>query len=568
MPHAPEPRTNEDKLTELPSDAINVRLYNNILIWPLLLQGKPLPQDDTPILERWVKLLTGQAADPGHAPCDENCHCEVQGTGGTGINWKDVTSKVNEDFGYDAIVYFHPFVRDFLFADGKTELKDRTTRVLANTCIRGMRVTLSDGEQLTLEVERLNLVLTKPNVALLVVDLSKATGEDGTDAGDFLSLSSVLRFQDQIRRTYPAFWEADGSMGLCPRKVEWLIGGESATVSTNQPTDLGVLRADFEQFVTRHAEPPIVHHWRVLLGKYLIPFEDAADRRCSVQQILDERIPSMSFLAVDEPGEVAPEDLDRLVFVDPPGAGFPYDPDFIAKTRDEHCYQRFAHFDTRYFSAGYSFVALGRYDADVPEDRFTFSRKARRIFRNHYLLMGILVHYQRAALLYFADELSYSKKRQLEGSYSDSRDEMLDPKFRQDVEDIQWQFLKFRARSYFVEVSNQVQAQELYELWRKHLPTESLFQLVNATSQQLTATMAEREARHLNTAATVGLTVGVALAVISVWAALPGTASGQELLSWVLGVSSVLCLIGFARFMPKPMRLRRWLESLTSRSRE
>ena len=46
------------------------------------------------------------------------------------------------------------------------------------------------------------------------------------------------------------------------------------------------------------------------------------------------------------------------------------------------------------------------------------------------------------------------------------------------------QFLKFASRAYFSEVSPQIQGQELFQLWRRHLGTEARYERVSRAMQQ------------------------------------------------------------------------------------
>ena len=46
------------------------------------------------------------------------------------------------------------------------------------------------------------------------------------------------------------------------------------------------------------------------------------------------------------------------------------------------------------------------------------------------------------------------------------------------------QFLKFASRAYFSEVSPQIQGQELFQLWRRHLGTEARYERVRRAMQQ------------------------------------------------------------------------------------
>jgi len=118
---------------------------------------------------------------------------------------------------------------------------------------------------------------------------------------------------------------------------------------------------------------------------------------------MDERMQCLSYLAAADPSEISIGDRDRLTFADAAdSAPYPYNPAFLAKGRDHHTYGRFdaPEPQTVYFFCSYAFTALG-----WAENTF-YSNLVLDHFRTLYYRMGIAAHFQRAALLYLADEMS------------------------------------------------------------------------------------------------------------------------------------------------------------------
>jgi hypothetical protein len=409
--HSPALRS-EDVLSVLggalmtrPSSEIAVRIYHNILIWPVLLRGRPAGDSSKTATElhRWVGEFRNQG-------------------------WKDSDGS---EFGYEEIVYFHPFVRDFLFGDGKTSLEDLPFRMLKRTDIERVRVKLgkyAKGTRLELKIERLELYLGRPNTAILVVEVSNQLQEAPWDKSyqPLRTLAEALNFQDQFRRIYPPFWwasddkQSDASdPGFCPLDVAW-IREDRTVVELPKQFRCGSPREDFVDFTVPRlaperndegsgqpqgataqtlaqgmeaasmlggksdppqeasgAEPPVFAHWRCFFGKIeparnrsnLDADERTVDkqgnRRLFYQQIMDERIPAMSFFAVDDPGEVSQGDLDRITFYDAAGSDpYPYQEKFLADRRDRYTYNRFCNYKTTYVCSGYGFAVVGKYDAD------------------------------------------------------------------------------------------------------------------------------------------------------------------------------------------------------------
>jgi hypothetical protein len=206
---------------------------------------------------------------------------------------------------------------------------------------------------------------------------------------------------------------------------------------------------------------------------------------------MDERIPALTYLGVDDPSQISDGDYDRLTFFDAAGTDdFPYDPEFLRRTRGGHAYDRFAHYGTRFLFSGYGFSMVGR------AGDYMYGTVLERHFGQHYFKLGLLAHFLRASLLGFAEELSEAIKR-LRGE-GDAKKELANPRFRDAVQEIQNRFLKFRSRAWFPEVSNQLQGGELHRLWFAQLNIDALFAQVDETSDQLHAILSEYETRQLS----------------------------------------------------------------------
>ncbi|MEO8164583.1 MAG: hypothetical protein ABI619_04230, partial [Betaproteobacteria bacterium] len=344
-------------------------------------------------------------------------------------------------------------------------------------------------------------------------------------------LSELQDFTDQFRRLYPPFWwDSDATNpvdpGLCLRNIEWWGPApteEAIKVDHWLPAKSGSddaasrkissAKKHFDSFTRVGAEPPLFSHWQWLFGKTIRPAQsqehihgdkDGVISGLFVQQLLDERMPVMSYFAVDDPSEVTEGDHDRLTFVDAAGTDpFPYQKEFLEERRARHSYDRFAHYDTRYFCSGYGFSMIGSAKDDLYQSHLL------QHFSRHYFCLGLIAHFQRAALLYFADELTNSIKDLAGKSLGDELDS---PEFRKRQETIQHRFLKFRSRAFFPEVTNQLQGRELFQLWFDVLETRQLFDQVDSTSERMTTVLAERESRQLTRVATRSIPLGIGLA--------------------------------------------------------
>lgn len=460
--------------TEIP-----VKAFHHTVLWPLLMRGDVSSKEDS--IDNFVAAL-------------EAAGWEEPGRGST---------SVESDYTYEEIVYFHPFVRDFLFGDGRETEKKRTKRRFkrqASRTIRGAKIRITFPRRdnkpeidVTLRVERMEVLLIRPRVAMLLVEfsnreLTSQSGQEPTihEKRSELTLEQALYLQSHIRQIYPPFFDKQtGDHGDCVSEFKWIDLAASGDYATAKPRD------KFDQFVKQGAEPPIYSHWQVLFGKQLQPLTKASDRGSQglyLQQLLDNRMPGLSFISVENPSEIHPNDLDRLPAFDPPGLD--YNPAFNDVHREKFQYTRFSHQGTTYFCNGTSFTTLCNSDQD--NHGKCFSDWLLTHYRRHYTHLGVIAQYQHAALLYFADELADTAK-ELAGR----PDEKLDKVWRGRIREIQHRFLKFRGRSFFTEVSNQIQGKDLFQMWFGHLGTQALFERVAATSAEVYTALETFEMKEL-----------------------------------------------------------------------
>ena len=191
------------------------------------------------------------------------------------------------------------------------------------------------------------------------------------------------------------------------------------------------------------------------------------------RQIIDERIPSMMMLGVREASGMTRGDFVRLCFQDEPGRDeYPYAESFLEGFEKKHCYDRFWHGETgtRYMFSGYSMIMFGNGDPANPKDFFHATLGEH--FRRHYFQMGLLIQLQFAALLSLSHRVSEAVKNKKNGDKTVFRDEMLD---------IEREFLAFEQRYWFSQVSNQLQAREIYDLWLERTNVAKVYLEVSRT---------------------------------------------------------------------------------------
>ncbi len=526
---------------------IFVEHYRQILIWPLLLKLPEQPANGTDDTAAQFKQVHQLLDDSRVWRQVRTIPAEVRPAEPIGGPWGG-PGPGNEPT-YEEMVYFHPFVRDFLYGANSQDNLDLNRPLLRyeRSDITAVELqlegTLKDNQPpVTFQVVRTELYLCKPLIAILAIEVAwqappETKPKEGSEVASgelprqpspsppLPSLRQALTWQTQLRQIYPPYFK--GTIpGNCPDRVTWVQGCADRPTGRIE-SDFIDARQRFAEFVHQGAEPPVGSHWQALLAPlkpYRGDVDDASttDRQAIFyQQIVDDRMPGMTYLAVDDPRAIHPGDMARLAYCDPPAQVlFQYAPGFLEPQLKACCYDRFWHptpeldvpgdktFDIRYMMSGFQFVALGAssngfYTGLIPAH-----------FRRMYFRLGLLAHYQRAALLKFADELSECIKST---SGKSPHLELRDAAFRKRVAELQLTLLKFKSRSWFTEVTNQLQGQELYDHWIKQLGIQELFRHVDETSDSLHSALIEFENNRLTNVATIGVPIAVALSLLALF---------------------------------------------------
>lgn len=467
-----------------------VRLFREILLWPLAFDVG----DDG-------KGMAGLAA-------------QLRGT-----QWKEVEDPrrhLREDGtddplpreAYAEVVYFHPFVQRFLFADPTTEDREsRPMRLFQRTDVTRVRLTWGGSEPkiFALTVDRVNLYLFDSGIVILVVEISTTDGRAVLDVEPSLTLdpsfsrdmrsltvADVQNILCRFRRAYPPFWNRNNP-GYCFQSVEWLCG--SAPLPGPGPEEAGALSAR----LNNSGEPPTLPHWRVLLSPLRLRAycpRGTPEHAAALRHVVDDRIPTMALVGVNDPFAIDRGNQMRLCFADEPGNNeLPYAHDFLEDFESKHAYDRFwekghCEHTTRYLCSGYNFVVLAK---DGGPKAWSFLRAHLQThFRRHYFQIGLLCHHQKAALLTLSDAVS--------GAVNDFAADLTaapdDPQprdaLRKAMERLHGRALAFTHRFWFTDITNQIQGQELTALWNRQLGTQAVFDQLNREITESTAYLSAR----------------------------------------------------------------------------
>ena len=462
-----------------PSNEMPVSAFRQILWLPLRRTSKlsSIDQPGTDGTRRWAKF----DSDPLRA-------ADHPGTPGR-----------PQDL-YAHYLYFHPYIRRFLFDPPMVDKRPLTLwRLQDPQQFAWLDVVLPEGQNakhggvyaLRFRVERCLLYEFSLGVVLLELELvwqeSRHPIEDNA-SGPPLSLAEVMDALDFMRRTHPGYFpwapadapphrRLDLAGGRFPLAVRWAEHDQSMAAPELNSGDDGAGQRDLLCDLCKHRTAlldqvlnPLAAQRTTPLGKPWASLLGAVGEHC--EQIEDERMPYMAYVVVDDPAQISRGDWVRLASADYRGESpkLPYGQAMLDAFEQSHCYDRFfdpkanAELNTRYLNTGYAFAMVG---ANAPP----FTGDLLVHFRRHYASIGLLAQFNKAALLLFSNRLSEAIDERNQGDGS---------KYRSSVRTIQGDLLEFTHRYWFDGVSNQMQAGELQAYWFKHLRLQALYDGVMA----------------------------------------------------------------------------------------
>ena len=428
-----------------------VRHFREVLFWPVQL----------------MPLADGGNAQPIWELLDQ---C------GEGSSWRRLKDRFQaselefEERHYKEFVAFLPYVQRFIYGESHGRMSHdaddpaggSAIKIFRRRGVAALRLELREGDApITLDVEHIELwFFDDINVAFLKIELS----------GSNLPFADVCNLLYRFGRAYPTGWDNDGHGKHNVHRAEWLSA--DGTVLAASDTDN---QEKFLSYTRAHRSPGIATHWDFLLRPLVLdPSEETGNLR--YRQIEYHRMPLMAFLAVDDPRGISREGWLRLGLVATlhPDEALPaHDPD-VFEFEKRYCYDRFwtdteAGPNTRFLCTGRAFIVVGDAAADYFHDR---KRGILAQFRHQYVLLFMIAHFHRAALLVFSD-------RMVDAVHDlDIRLPQSISRFRRRIYTGFEAFLRFTHRYWFHELSERPHVQALYRMCSEHLRNESLYQEV------------------------------------------------------------------------------------------
>ena len=428
------------------------RHFRQILLWPL--QLIPLSTAAKPSQHHWEAL-----ARPGSTPV-----------------WREVLDEFTGDPSefqerhYREFVTFLPHVQRFLYGQGRSSTTssamgygESPMRVYRRSDIKHIRLTFPDDAELLLTVQHIDLYFFyEVDVALLAFEYY----------ADDVPLSRVQDIGYRFGRVFPARWNSEGVPDQCMRNIEWL--GENGAVLMDSDLDQ---RQAFLSHACQHREARVARHWDFLL-RPMVQHDSERAGEVRYRQLDYHHLPKLTYLAFDDPFALTRDDFFRLGMALEPdtGAGLPHPRAWLKQFERDSCYDHYWDPERRELRTSMRIVCSSRAMVMVGS-----ARSAQYVnadtgmlgqFRHQHFLLGMIAHFHHAAFLMLSDRMVLAVSR-LDVDDPESMD-----RFRQHIRRTTESFLRFNHRYWFHEVSKQLLAKDLFQLWRRQLNNEELFQEV------------------------------------------------------------------------------------------
>jgi hypothetical protein len=431
--------------------ANRVRHFRQILLWPL-------------------QLL------PLRAGSQIQRHWEVLEAGGADCPWQEVLDEFTSDPAkfqerhYNEFLTFLPYVQRFLYGEGRKHRAGQgpahrgsrgpgasPVRVFRRGDAKSVRLVTRAGEPpLVLQIAHVDLYFFFDiDVVLLNVEVF----------GDDLTLPQAQEVLYRFGRAYPTSWSESGQALHSMHRVEWL-DADGAVLATSDANE----RERYLAFVCEHRAARIGADWAFLLEP-LLPAHVDTKGLIRYRQLEYHRMPTMGYLAIDDPTALTRTDFIRLGLVTGAGDEMPYSDSHLSDFEARYCYDRFwcatgRAPQTRYLCCGHALIVVGdaRSDFFVDREGGVLSQ-----FRHQHFLLFLIAHFQKAALVMFSVRLAEELKR------LDISDPNRVREFKRAIRQNFEIFLRFTHRYWFHEVAEQAQVKALFNLCSGHLGLDPLY---------------------------------------------------------------------------------------------
>lgn len=435
---------------------------------------------------------------------------------------------------YAEYIYFHDYVRSFLFPEQTKENSAEFWKFqLPEITLVQLEYYKDKKDQKFIKdllkafINGVYLHLFPGKIGVLVIETANRPDTDEKfclERNLIAYGSDLLLFHNMFRRVYPAYFEKDGALRQqkdneypLSVRIEPIQGHKAGWPKKYDNSDESNIIEKIYLKPTSNSDnyyPAADSFVTDLLDDVFITKSGRAawcQHPKPYTPILDDRMLVFNYTAFPENWKSKRSLADRTVFfshllwVDNPETDFRYDANFVKQLLDKHTYKRWSHFGTMIGFSRYSGAFL----------YFGHAEFLYRPFVSMYYQMFILIVFYRARLIRFSDEVSKIAvdfpigKRQSKTKYLD---------FLTKLRELHSRFMKFMNIYWFREVTNQDQGIELFKLMRDAFELDTMYDQVKdeieRADQLVEMIHNEKVAEFSKKAGVIGAIIG-AMAVVS-----------------------------------------------------
>ena len=364
--------------------------------------------------------------------------------------WEYHPFKIKDDTFYNEFVYFHDFVKDTLFNLESYAKKNATSwffeKKLENNSVKIKVVKFNGEKTFNLKLSSISLRVFETGIGILSFEMENDKYNDFQD---------ILDINEYFRRVYPPFVGDGFSLDEVMKKYmakEIVLNG---------------IKYDIKEFenLKNISHPPISSLIIKVLGD-IFTQEIGAKDKFLIQSVIDERMFVVcwygnnglaeslknDFLSFEN-GNLKPinDKWYKFLFIDSSDKTV-QDENMQKELLQKHTYTRWRNYGTFYGVSRYSFVVL---TSDLQTLKKNYADFIVTHIKSVYYQMIILALAIRASILRFSDEVTAI-------SDLDSENELFNR-----VSNLYKNYLKFRNKLYFKEITSQEQGIELYDKIRE-----------------------------------------------------------------------------------------------------
>jgi len=358
-------------------------------------------------------------------------------------NWQYEKFEIKNNLDYNEIVYFYDFVKDSLF--NTAEFKKNATSYYFEKILKKEEqyiITLANGKSFELSLTGINLRIFDTGVGILSFELENHK---------YQHIKDILLINEYGRRIYPEFLGEGFSIS------------DTQNVFLAQSIEVMGIKEDFTKDYKQY-DIQLANFIVDILGKTFTTSKKDKDKYF-IQPLFDDRMFTICWYGNDKVSKIKQNYIKselwyKFVYLDGQSLTV-QDEDMQENLIEKVTYSRWKNYGTLYGITRYSFVCLSSSLETLKNNNADFILNH---IKTMYFQMVILSLALRASIIRFSDEVTAIS------DIEESKDISL---ITQKISNLYKNYLRFKNKLYFKEITPQEQGIEIYDKMRDIMRIDS-----------------------------------------------------------------------------------------------